>query len=214
MNMYEVLGLQKTATVVEIRSAFLDRARRFHPDQVARSGHADLRPQAERVFARMTEAHSTLSDPQRRAQYDASLSTGGQSAISQAETVLQAERDYRTGENLLGRGDVAGAEKAFESAVNAAPDEIEYRMMLTWARWLNPATRKEAMLTELVRLLERTAQERPRLARPHLLLGQLWRSRNDPARAEQAFTNVLRIEPGNLDAARELRLLAMRQKKK
>ena len=61
---YETLGVRKTATEEEIRSAFRKLARKYHPD-VAKDKKA-----AEEKFKEINEAYEVLSDPEKRKKYD------------------------------------------------------------------------------------------------------------------------------------------------
>src|SRR6266498_2678760 len=61
---YETLGVPKTATEDEIRSAFRKLARKHHPD-VAKDKQA-----AEEKFKEINEAYEVLGDPEKRAKYD------------------------------------------------------------------------------------------------------------------------------------------------
>src|SRR6266508_2257403 len=61
---YETLGVPKTATEDEIRSAFRKLARKYHPD-VAKDKKA-----AEEKFKEINEAYEVLSDPEKRKKYD------------------------------------------------------------------------------------------------------------------------------------------------
>lgn len=60
---YEVLGLSPTARPEEIRHAYRQLARRFHPD-------VNSDPGAEERFKELAMAFSVLTDPKRRALYD------------------------------------------------------------------------------------------------------------------------------------------------
>jgi molecular chaperone DnaJ len=60
---YEVLGVSRTASVDEIKSAFRKLARQFHPD-------VNKEPDAEEKFKEINEAYGVLSDPDKRARYD------------------------------------------------------------------------------------------------------------------------------------------------
>lgn len=74
---YERLGVSPTATADELRAAYRALARRLHPDV----GGGD----AERMAA-VNEAWAVLSDPRRRAGYDATLRTDAVAAPTSTAT--------------------------------------------------------------------------------------------------------------------------------
>src|SRR6516164_1401717 len=61
---YETLGVSKTATEEEIRSAFRKLARKYHPDA------AKDKKAAEEKFKEINEAYEVLGDPEKRKKYD------------------------------------------------------------------------------------------------------------------------------------------------
>ncbi len=61
---YETLGVSKTSTEAEIKSAFRKLARKHHPD-VAKDKKG-----AEEKFKQINEAYEVLSDPEKRSRYD------------------------------------------------------------------------------------------------------------------------------------------------
>ncbi len=62
-NLYDILGLPKTASTEEIKKAYRKKALEFHPD---RNKSAD----AESKFKEINEAYEILSNPQKRQNYD------------------------------------------------------------------------------------------------------------------------------------------------
>lgn len=61
---YEVLGVAPDADEKAIKDAFRDLALRYHPDR-------NKAPEAEARFKEIAEAYAVLSDPKKRAEYDA-----------------------------------------------------------------------------------------------------------------------------------------------
>ena len=67
---YELLGLRRDANAAAIKAAYRKLALKWHPDKHADADNA-TREQAEVEFRKVNLAHSVLSDPVKRRQYDA-----------------------------------------------------------------------------------------------------------------------------------------------
>ncbi|KAL7613653.1 hypothetical protein Lser_V15G06178 [Lactuca serriola] len=72
LSFYQLLGIPETVTSVEIKQAYKQLARKYHPD-VSPPGRAEEYTQR---FIRVQEAYETLSDPNRRAMYDRDMAMG------------------------------------------------------------------------------------------------------------------------------------------
>lgn len=65
MDLYVILGVERSASASDLKRAYRRLARKYHPD---------INPgdrETEAVFRRVTEAYETLVDPERRRDYDA-----------------------------------------------------------------------------------------------------------------------------------------------
>lgn len=72
---YELLGVERRASAEEIKLAYREIARIFHPDSNFYSDITDLglSEQDLRTFKEISAAYTTLIDPKKRAEYDRSL---------------------------------------------------------------------------------------------------------------------------------------------
>lgn len=61
---YEILGVKKTASDAEIKKAYRELAKKYHPDK--NKGNKE----AENRFKEISEAYAVLSDAEKRSQYD------------------------------------------------------------------------------------------------------------------------------------------------
>ncbi|MGF1534706.1 MAG: DnaJ C-terminal domain-containing protein [Bernardetiaceae bacterium] len=61
---YQILGIKRGAGAEEIKKAYRDLAKKYHPDRNPNS------PTAEQRFKDITEAYEVLSDPEKRRKYD------------------------------------------------------------------------------------------------------------------------------------------------
>ena len=66
---YEVLGVNKSSTPDEIKSAYRKAALKWHPDKWV-NGTDEEKKTAEEKFKEASEAYSVLSDPDKKARYD------------------------------------------------------------------------------------------------------------------------------------------------
>ena len=73
-NFYEILGIKKNASSEEIKQAYYREIKKYHPDTYSGMSEEKIKELKARA-ALINEAYSTLSDPEKRRQYDYFLKT-------------------------------------------------------------------------------------------------------------------------------------------
>jgi molecular chaperone DnaJ len=127
-DFYEVLGVNKAATVDEIKASYRKAALKWHPDRNPENKH-----EAEAKFRECTEAYSVLSDQEKRQTYDtyghAGLSNVG-GGVDFNGTIFQDFHDifgdFFGFEDILGGAGRRGRTRAQRGA------DLRYDMSLTF----------------------------------------------------------------------------------
>lgn len=213
-NFFQMLGLPQDASPQAANAAFLDLAKRWHPDRLPPQ-LADLRDQAGRVFSHLNGALQTLLDPAKRAEYVDLLKQGGGSPEEQAKVTqaLEAQNEYRKAEILLKKGDLAGAERFASAAVEKDGEQPDYLAVLAWIRASKPAASPDDIAAS-IRLLDSALGASPNHNRALWYRGALLKKLGKEGLALLDFRKLLEVDPRNVDAAREVRLHEMRSGKK
>lgn len=96
-NYYEVLGVNVDSTTSEIKSAYRKLARKYHPD---------INKDADAIekFKDITQAYETLSNPQKREQYN--TLKGFFKSEPQTTSSKKAEEEYRQNQNKTYNSDI------------------------------------------------------------------------------------------------------------
>lgn len=151
---YEVLGVPRTASTRHIRAAYVERARRFHPDLVGLRGLDGMRE--------LNEAWEILKDAARRAAYD--LSTGAPaSSASASDSPFGGEdpnRPFWTGAMGPPPGRPLGPKLDFGIYEGWSIGEIA-RTDRGYLTWLRDKPEVEAFRADIDRLVNPDAEEQP-----------------------------------------------------
>lgn len=114
-NYYEVLGLPPGATTDQIKKKYRELARKFHPDVV------QDKALGQRVFSQINQAYSVLGDPERRAQYNGTLTQPGSASSSPSAQSASAAAPQAAAPGAAVSGVSATSAAAPSAAKAAAP---------------------------------------------------------------------------------------------
>ncbi len=190
LDYYQLLSIDVEAKPNAIKASYLQAAKRYHPDTLAKAGLDDeTRRQANNVFARISRAYSVLSNQRQRAEYD-EAQRSDEGPIDAAR-LANAESLYRKGEVLLRSGNFVGAIEFLHPAVELWPDESDYCSALGWALYRKMPS--EPVLAR--KQLERAIALSPKNATAIHRLSIAVRSMGEDEKADSLLDRARSIDP-------------------
>jgi curved DNA-binding protein CbpA len=216
---YEVLDVAPDAPMSELKNAYYNLARKYHPDRF-RHAESSLIARIESAFARITQAYDTLRDPGLRSSYDSKLeaqarsarvaraapkaeassdaagsdatsATEGDSNQSELTVAQRAEAQFKEGFAALELGQRNVAMGLLASAARAVPTESRYRAYYGRVLALSESTRRlaESELLAAIKLEPNNSEYRVMLAELYKELGFNVRARSEAERAVASDQN-------------------------
>lgn len=216
VHAFELFGVPLDATKKDVRRAWGDLSRKFHPDALRAQGREALHDRVSKVFAALSEAQQVLNDAEQRAELKHAVESGeheatkgGKDATATARAVFQSELLAREADKLLraSRFDRALARYREASSLNA--DEPDLRAAITWCEFqVSPQADEDAVRArkELLAVID----EAPNIARAHYFLGFVLIAQGQPAVAIETFRRAAQLDPRLIDAERQARALEVR----
>lgn len=217
---FEILGVDEDADANAVQSAYFKLAKGWHPDRLHASLQ-DLKPKVAMVFARINEAYQTLSNADKRREYEDTVKHGGGTAKDRqmVERVIDSALLFQKGEVVFRKGSYDQAAEMVRKAADADPDQPEYRALLAWieAHCLGQppedADDRRHFYRDQIKMLDVVIQQEPEYERALFYRGSLLKRSGYAEAALKDFRKVVQLNPRNIDAAREVRLNQMRHKK-
>jgi len=212
-NYFEVLGVPESVSDDGVRRAYVELAKKTHPDRYSNASDA-VRRLSEEIFGLVSKAHETLSESRRRTEYLLERRRGERAAaeLEEGQRAVQAELQFQQGEVKLKRRDFPGAVECFQWAVKLYPEEGEYHAHLGWARYLAEPNDR-SVLKQALENVKKGAKLAPDRDKPYLFLGRLYQAAGRVDIAEKMFARCVQIKSDCVEALRELRLMHMRREK-
>jgi DNA-binding response OmpR family regulator/tetratricopeptide (TPR) repeat protein len=202
---FDLLQVDAQASREDVKRSYFRLAKEYHPDKHFRSASAEIRQLAQQIYALISKAHDTLTDPSARNQYENTLASGQPLAHS-AEPVAQmlaAEGKFQRGEQLMRQRQYLDANRAFAEAIALYADEGEFHAWLGWSSFQADATSVDSAIGSI----ERAIALNPKLDKSYLFLGYIHKFAGRPDKAERQFEKAIQCNPDCTEALRELRLL-------
>jgi curved DNA-binding protein CbpA len=187
-NYYEVLGVERSASEQEIRDRFRKLAREQHPDRYKGPDKAE----SERHFQTLTEAMNVLTNPAKRRQHDAELSSG--MPKGQADFAQVARAYLSKGVKAFKEGDMRAAYENFDMAVKHNANDAKAFHYLALAAIRIPSYARQA-----VQAIETAVQREPVNSQYLKDAGLICKRAGLVAKAERYLDEALKWDPDNIE---------------
>lgn len=210
-NYFDMLGVPRDAPADVVRGAYFQLARIWHPDRLS-PDIVDVKPACAKVFARLSEAHHTLGDDQKRKTYLQQLSQGGSAEEeAQVQVVLEAALSFQKAEICFKRNDLGQAETLLRKAVELDGTQADYVALLAWVDSLKPQNQSGEAITARIAEFDRAIALNGKCERAYFYRAMLYKRIGNDASALRDFKVAFELNPRNVDAQREVRLIEMRK---
>jgi len=212
-NYYRILGIEPDADNREIKKGFFHFSKQYHPDKCFRYANGEILDLMPKIFLAGKEAYETLSNPERRREYDQFLREHGEEtsgAVFQEHVkpnievgkILKAEDFFNKGKGLLFSGRASDALHLFELALEGGPDDPDYNAYLGLA-----LARLRRGYEEALGHIEEALRADPENADYHAFEGEVHQRYGKKRKAQASFERALAINPRHIQAKREVRRL-------
>jgi hypothetical protein len=202
---FQVLGVKKDAQPAQVKIAYFQLAKTYHPDAVPVGAPEEAKKLAADLFARISEAWGVLGDEARRAEYTKELESGGAANVD-VMSIFAAENAFQQGTLLVKARKYDEARAKFEEALKLNAEEPEFGVWKAWCEFLLAADKKRAH-AGAAGAVEAALRKNGRCLPAYLFLGQMAKIVGDLTLAEKHLKRGLAVEPENGDLVRELKYL-------
>jgi len=189
LNYYQLFGVNNSAPVEEVKRAYFDFSRKYHPDRINAPLDSTVMLKANAVFAEINRAFEVLSDKEKKNEYDArgykEESDVGPGGGDKAKNIRNL---YLTANRLYKEKKYFEAVSLMEEVIAVDSSRATYYLLLGLAQSKLPA-----MIKQAVENLEKACDIEPWNADPVFALGEVYRSQKMLKKAEQCFQKALEI---------------------
>lgn len=141
---YEILGVKRNATQEEIKKAYLNLCKQFHPDKFKHLGKEEYENALKR-FVLINEAFDILYDPQKREEYTKKLEEGKTYAPYETSFKMHALSAFKQGKDEFEKGNYTRAIQYFKTAIKFDPEKELYKAYLAYAYLKDKRPREETL---------------------------------------------------------------------
>ncbi|HAR98940.1 MAG TPA: hypothetical protein DCS11_08630 [Syntrophus sp. (in: bacteria)] len=198
ISFYQMLGVREDATREQIRAAYFDLAKRFHPDKFSRyPDYPKYARSLEDLFATINQAYQILTDPEEKAKYNKRIQEGKTLTVDVHEKARTLTAEARAAIQQRQYG--VAVQKLNEVVYLKKADARTY--LYLGQCFLKDGNRIKDAETALKKSMDLD----PGDADVHYQFGLVYLQAGLKGRAVKAFQRALELNPAHLDADQQLK---------
>jgi hypothetical protein len=211
-NYFEMLGVKESSDSNDIRKKYMILAKKWHPDRLPPE-LSELRPWVDEIFHLFTVASDTLGDTKKRGEYQRTVMQGGGTPESERKlnVMVDAAINFQKVDVLVKRRRYDEAMQICDQAMTVVRKEADYPAMKAWILLLRDGVDDTQVADEIRGLLRKTFRINSDHVHGHFVRAHFLKRLGDHDKALKHFKRVAKLDPKNLEAAREVRVGTMRQ---
>lgn len=195
---YTLLGVPEDASSKQIRNAYYEMSRHWHPDRFFRREIGDYGPQIEAIFSAVTEAYQTLTDQTRRSAYDRELeklrSERPKRAVVRPAPVAAPASGTAPATDPVVAPDI---DDALPPAAEATEPTIEAAPRSRTSRRTRPTPGRSRYRRRVMDQVRKDVRDSSRRARRYHEAGQKDLAEGNAIKAESALYLAVKLDPKN-----------------
>ncbi|RPI70861.1 MAG: hypothetical protein EHM45_24295 [Desulfobacteraceae bacterium] len=209
IDYYELFALKSTATLNEIKNTYFSYAKKYHPDRMTMAPDPEIKEKANYVFAEINKAYETLSNPDKRRDYDGrGFKENDRLEPLQDNLMEKARLLYRRAKTLYAQKKYWEAASSMDEVIRLDPGKASYFLLQGLCQMNLPRLRRMAADN-----LQKAIDLENWNVEAFTAMGILFMTENQPLRAEGFFRKVLSINPDHALARKKLEEISGEKKK-
>jgi len=207
---FKQLGLGQGAPASEVERAFQLLVKQFHLSQMENHFKDEVLDAARHLLQKLSTAHTVLTNPKRREEY---LKVPQNGPPPNPDPMLMAESNFNQAQLFIKYGNLKDALTSVDEALKLNAKEPDYLLCKGDIMMRQSLKAEEPVNPEVEKLLRRALELRDNYFRANFALGNYFKNKQDFAQALRHYQRSCEAKPDFAEAAREVRLLTMRQDK-
>ncbi|MBN2384482.1 DnaJ domain-containing protein [bacterium] len=213
LTYYQILGINRDASSAQIKTAYFQLAKKYHPDNFYRRLNKRDLANIENLFDYIKKAYDVLNDDSSRREYNSKLYKGvSASPVDQADLEakkkISADYQYKQALACIKSNDLTRALDFLKAAQEFDPDNA-----LVLAKHAEIEFRLGHSLTNAEKMMKHAIELKDNDGLLHLLFAKILLKRRRLDEAEREVKRALLLEPENLEVRKTMQEIKQERQK-